>query len=233
MTRLKIHSTMPLNESNQNEHYLLILYLNVRSYEAKLPDLILDPILQSSDIICLTETWLSPHKPFQFFKPNNVTFRCDRNILNAKGGVLTSTKQDFKILQYQSNTNGKYKYLTIQLQLSETLLISITNIYRSPTFHLKDFRHKLELIISSLSPNIPAIILGDFNCDITNGKNTLLLQFMTSCGFSQLVTQPTTDSRTLIDHLYVRNLPPLNTNVEVYDVYYSDNDCISLEINSS
>ena len=101
MTRLKIHSTMPLNESNQNEHYLLISYLNVRSYEAKLPDLILDPILQSSDIICLTETWLSPHKPFQFFKPNNVTFRCDRNILNAKGGVLTSTKQDFKILQYQ------------------------------------------------------------------------------------------------------------------------------------
>ena len=56
---------------------------------------------------------------------------------------------------------------------------------------------------------------------------------MTSCGFSQLVTQPTTDSGTLIDHLYVRNLHPLNTNVEVYDVYYSHYDCISLEINSS
>ena len=48
----------------------------------------------------------------QSFKPNN---RCDRNILNGNGCVLTSTKHDFKILQYQSNTNGEFKYLTIQL----------------------------------------------------------------------------------------------------------------------
>ena len=133
MTRLRNHSTMPLYESNKNEHNLLISYLNVCSYKAKLPDLILDPILQSSDIICFTETWLSPHKPFQFFKPNNVTFRCDRSILNAKGGVLTSTQQDFKIIQYQSSTNGKYEYLIIKLQLLETLLISITNIILSIT----------------------------------------------------------------------------------------------------
>ena len=45
MTQLRNHSTMPLYESNQNEHNLLISYLNVCSYEAKLPDLILDPIL--------------------------------------------------------------------------------------------------------------------------------------------------------------------------------------------
>ena len=90
--------------------------------------------------------------------------------------------------------------------------------------------HKLELIISSLSPNIPAIILGDFNCDITNGKNTPLLQYMRSRGFSQLVTQPTTDNGTLIDHLYVTNITLLCINLEVHDVYYSDHDCISLEI---
>ena len=79
MTQLRNNSLMPLYKSNlvKNEHNLLISYLNVHAYEATLPDLILEPILQSSDIICLTETWLSPHKPFQFFETNNVTFRCD------------------------------------------------------------------------------------------------------------------------------------------------------------
>ena len=106
MTRLRNHSTMPLYESNQNEHNLLISYLNVRSYEAKLPDLILDPILQSSDIICLTETWLAPHKPFKFFKPNNITFRCDRSILNVQvtykrevaGPKMATRSNDFEKL---------------------------------------------------------------------------------------------------------------------------------------
>ena len=92
--------------------------------------------------------------------------------------------------------------------------------------------HKLKLIISCLSLNIPAIILGDFNCDTTNGENTPLLQFMRSHGFSQLVTQPTTDNGTLIDHLYVRNIAPLCTNLKIHDVYYSDHDCILLEIMS-
>ena len=41
-------------------------------------------------------------------------------MLNAKGGVLTSTKQEFKIIQHQSSTNGKFEYLKIQLQLSLT-----------------------------------------------------------------------------------------------------------------
>ena len=45
----------------------------------------MDPILQASDILCFSETWLSPHQQAQSLKVDHSTFRCDRN---AQGGVL-------------------------------------------------------------------------------------------------------------------------------------------------
>ena len=52
---------------------------------------------------------------------------------------------------------------------------------------------------------MPAVILGDFNADLTDGRNCTL-QFMNSHGFSQLVNQPTADNGTLIDHIYITSL---------------------------
>ena len=53
---------------------LFLSYLNIRSYNAKLAELQIDPILQASDILCFSETWLSPHQQAQFLKilPNCV-----------------------------------------------------------------------------------------------------------------------------------------------------------------
>ena len=108
----------------------------------------MDPILQASDILCFSETWLSPHQQVQFLKVDHSTFRCDRNEQNTKGGVLTSVSKILQPLQHQSFTNGKFESLTVLLILSPTIMLSITNIYRSPTLNFREFINKLESIIS-------------------------------------------------------------------------------------
>ena len=69
MTRLKKGDTLYCFESKflKGKQNLLLSYLNIRSYNAKLADLKMDPILQVSNIICFSETWLSPNQQFEFF----------------------------------------------------------------------------------------------------------------------------------------------------------------------
>lgn len=156
-----------------------------------------------------------------FFINDHFTFRCDRNIRNAKGGVLTSVQKCLKPFLHKSFSNGKFESLTVLLTLSPTTILSITNIQCSPD------TNKLEIIISSISSSVPAIILGDFNVNLIDQQNCLLLNFMNSPGFSQVVNQPTTDNGTLIDQKYYILF---NANIEIRDTYYSDHDCIVMEI---
>ncbi len=50
--------TLPQVISNSGD--VCVALLNVRSI-AKLPDINQDPVLQSADVVCITETWLTPN----------------------------------------------------------------------------------------------------------------------------------------------------------------------------
>ena len=78
--------------------------------------------------------------------------------------------------------------------------------------------------MSNLPQIMPTIILGDFNDNLlaTSGSSRLL-QLMSSAGFSQLVRVPTTDSGSLLDHIYY-NGNVEDTFIDVIDTYYSDHD---------
>ena len=52
-----------------------------------------------------------------------------------------------------------------------------------------------------------------------------IVNVMSNAGFTRLVTSPTTDRGSLIDHVYC-NFPLTNIVVEVSDVYYSDHDAV-------
>ena len=57
------------------------------------------------------------------------------------------------------------------------------------------------------------------------GKSNKKLQ---NLGFHQIVTMPTCDSRTLIDHVYIS--PGVNADAKVADCYYSDHDFVLASI---
>lgn len=79
---------------------------------------------------------------------------------------------------------------------------------------------------------MPTVILGDFNENLLPSTNfSSLLQLMSSLGFTQLVKTSTTDSGSLLDHIYC-NQPSASFVVDVVDVYYSDHDAYFLSLQS-
>ena len=102
-------------------------------------------------------------------------------------------------------------------------------IYRPPLVPLSNLLNIMASIISNTSnATQPVIVLGDFNEDVINNPNSSLLSLMSTGGsFNQMVNSPTTDRGTLIDLVFVKNLPT-TVLVNVSDTYYSDHDTISI-----
>ena len=93
------------------------------------------------------------------------------------------------------------------------------------------FVHRMDQLLSTIhdARGVPTIILGDFNEDHMREKNTRLVQLMCSHGYTQVVTKPTTDQRSLLDHVYVRGVKA-QIAVDVIDTYYSDHDSVFITI---
>ncbi len=105
------------------------------------------------------------------------------------------------------------------------LKIRVVAVYRRPHLLLSSFISLFENYLNNLQhQTMPTIILGDFNENLAGTSSSRLLHFMSSMGFSQLVKVPTTDSGSLLDHIYY-NRPTINDSVvDVVDTYYSDHD---------
>ena len=93
--------------------------------------------------------------------------------------------------------------------------------------HLASFLSLVGDYLANLPQMVPTIIVDDFNEDISRSNSSRLLQLITSRGFSQLVQVPTTDSGSLLDHIYFNGIIE-NSVVDVMDTYYSDHDATYL-----
>ena len=73
--------------------------------------------------------------------------------------------------------------------------------------------------VTSVSPQ-PSVILGDFNSDCLHGESPVV-ERMRKMGFKQIINEPTIESGTCIDHVYVP-CSNLEAGAAVRDCYYSD-----------
>ena len=76
------------------------------------------------------------------------------------------------------------------------------SVYRLPSTPMCKFTDELLNIVSKLN-EAPTCIVGDFNEDISMTCKRCCCSMLTLNGFKQMVKKPTTDSGTLIDHVYV------------------------------
>ena len=209
-----------------NYRYITVSLLNVRSILAKLPDIECDCNINAVDILCYTETWLSPSQPSPCIREGHVVLRCDRVSGNSKGGVLMSVPSSMQPSHNSTFTSHGVEGLTTRLLLPNMEYIQIALLYRPPSVPIATFVTMLTTLVTRMSMySLRTIILGDFNEDLSDTIQSRILNVMSNHGYTQLVQSPTTDRGTLIDHVYC-NIPSDDTVVQVQDTYYSDHDTV-------
>ena len=86
------------------------------------------------------------------------------------------------------------------------------------------FMNNLLEIITQFQ-HVPTYIVGDFNEHASITSNICCCALLRLQAFKQMVSKPTHDSGTIIDHVYVSQI--VNTmQTDVTDCYYNDHDFI-------
>ena len=218
--------------------WIKIGHLNVRSYISKLKDITGDTTIAHADIMCFTESFLKHHhavcgpvlngEPSVLYRFDRVT-TCTQDLSN--GVVMIACA-----LSLQSQcTNIPHPHTleveSILFNAHPNLWMCVIAVYRRPQLLLATFLSLLHDYLNHIQhQTIPTVILGDFNENLLPcTSSSRLLQFMFSRGFSQLVKVPTTDSGSLLDHIYC-NGTATDILVDVVDTYYSDHDATYVSI---
>ena len=101
-------------------------------------------------------------------------------------------------------------------------------MYRPESYTLSIFLEELNQLLPSFkNDHRPTLVMGDFNQDILGDDNSIRL-FMELHGFKQIVTQPTTDGGTLLDHVYLHG--NLDVSLDIVQTYYSYHNMVLLDI---
>ena len=146
----------------------------------------------------------------------------------AKGGIMIVCPSSLQPVRMNVPHPPQLEILTVKTSSTNSVgRMCIIAVYRRPQQHLATFLSLVGDYLANLPQIVPTIIVGDFNEDISRSNSSRLLQLMTSRGFSQLVQVPTTDSGSLLDHIYFNGIIE-NSFVDVIDTYYSDHDATYL-----
>ena len=113
----------------------------------------------------------------------------------------------------------------VAIKISEPIQMIVVSVYRPGlTTPIDVFMNHMLQIIAQFQ-HIPTCIVGDFNEDVSVTSNTPCYAMFRSQAFKQMISKPTHDSGTIIDHVYVSQT--INTmQTDVTDCYCSDHDFI-------
>ena len=209
-------SPMPLWLSDM--HSLVISYLNVNSLVAHKDNLKCHQILNSSDIITVTETWLDPNYQSLTSIDGFTLVRADRALCYSEGQLSKQTasfqrhgcvasyiKSQSTILE-SSHLVMDIEYLRIVVQIPDGSMINIITVYRPPSQNLAEFLGSLQRVLATEVDNVvTTIVCGDFNVDGLDSTEQQLFQKFKQYDFLQIVQEPTNIQGACLDHVYVRN----------------------------
>ena len=190
--------------------------------------------------MCFTETFLKPHQHVEHnhlpIQDECQVFRLDRLQTNnedlAKGGIMIVCSRSLQPIRINLQHHHPPQLEVVSIVATSThsgCRMCIMAVYRRPNQPLTAFLPLLNHYVSNLPQIMPTIILGDFNENLLSPSPSPLLQLMSSRRFYQLVQGPTTDSGSLLDHIYC-NGAVNDALIDVVDTYYSDHDATYLSL---
>ena len=137
-------------------------------------------------------------------------------------GVAGFTKID---LTQPPETVSSKTYSAIQFKTDQFHIIFL---YLSSNYNKEELFQLLDMWIEG---DVPTAVIGDVNENLGIFKKRPLAKKMLSLGFEQLIKEPTCQTGSIIDHLYVNDaMKGKGISTDTNAAYYSDHDIISLYI---
>ena len=216
----RLQFTKPLLYTNERKDFCL-LHVNICNIKSKLRDIQCDEIFSHVDVISFNETHLSKQECLSGTmlgtKDDYSVFCRDRD--GVGGGVALFVKSTCLPLPIPLNTSLE----VVAVKLLHPVDMTIVSVYRPPTTNLKHFTDEMCAVIANIHDK-KICVVGDFNVDILSKKHTIFSSMFQDNGYIQVVSKPTRDSGTLIDHVYV--IGDIDVTCDVIDCYYSDHDFV-------
>ena len=212
MERLRLNCLpqLPTHLFQLDPGYIKLLHINIGNIHRKMVDIKCDDLVKSAYIICINETHLLKTDPLDSNMLNlgdNMEIYCkDRDIYSGGVAVIINKK-----LQPQEICNDTMCEL-VSLRISAPQEIYIICVYRSPSMSICTFAKEMNEIIK-LFEGSELCIVGDINGDVSLLENRMCFSLFRPKRLYQLVTKPTCDSGTLIDHVYTRRTLQIKTDV--------------------
>jgi endonuclease/exonuclease/phosphatase (EEP) superfamily protein YafD len=151
-----------------------------------------------------------------FAIPNFQLFRNDQNTITGRRpphglAIYVSHKfSNFTTVQHVSTADFEASCISLS-----NVLLQIISVYKSPSCSFSQLCSKLTAIALEIDLTKPLIIVGDFNFDIWNGKNTSHLQTVSNIlGCQQFITEITTDYNSLIDMVFSNEAQVITSTIE-------------------
>ena len=116
--------------------------------------------------------------------------------------------------------------MSIQLVIQNSELVNIMAIYSSPDTTFQTLQQFL-LNDIKVTNNID-LLLGDFNIDILSKPKHSIVKYLNQ--HQQIVSEPTTEYHSLLDHAYVKKTLLHHVRCDVLETYFSDHKPVLLSI---
>lgn len=108
------------------------------------------------------------------------------------------------------------------VQVEAPVKVLVATVYRPPDMPLQRFLPNLNTLLDTLElmDHQPIVVCGDFNEDLLSKGKKSIRDALLSRGFTQLISDSTTEKNTLLDHIYISQ-PCKCVQSGVLQTYYS------------
>lgn len=212
-----------------------LMTINVQSLNAHHADISIDPILTRVDYLALSETWLDDNSSVEIEGYTCIT-QSKRHDARS-GGVaiyrksasstsmavpypIESASEDLDPLLGAADQYGDICAAIVEVMGTRVVLISV---YISPGTTLKQKEAFLiRKLLPSVQQNLPMVVTGDFNIDVSKRENGDFLELMCKLRLTLAndVRQTTTNGGTVLDLTFTRGIHASMTRYVSYFSYH-------------
>ena len=203
-------------------------HINVQGVSNKIDQvrLLLESDKNLIHVLGLSETKLNGNHPESVLEINGyqTPYRRDRKT-NSGGGLLVYIKNGVSASRRSDLEHENLECIWTEVKPVKSKSFLVGNIYRPPNSSIQWNAIFEDCMETVLREEKEIYIMGDINRDLLNNQiKTAWTDYMEPFGLTQLVseaTRVTSDSRTLIDHIY-SNCPENVTSLDVPKIGLSD-----------